>query len=225
MPSGIRLLTRNESPQSHLSASFTLSFNLRKEVDPSRLLNSRLKVSIIFPDEKLSGIGRTALDQALMADMRSWLVDDVLMKLDKMSMLNSLEARAPFLDYRLVEFALTIPDDYRIRMGIEKHILRESFRNLLPPAIVTRKKQGFNLPMGTWLKKDLAPLCMRLSWKDPQNGFFDGRRPPACQAWRGRNLFGADHPIDPHASNVVGSFRPEEKFDAEKVPPSAGVEF
>lgn len=176
----------NGSPQSHLSGfPFTLSFNLRKKlIHPDYLIPKAESQYYLSLMRSYRVMGGTALDQALMADMRSWLVDDVLMKLDKMSMLNSLEARAPFLDYRLVEFALTIPDDYRIRMGIEKHILRESFRNLLPPTIVARKKQGFNLPMGTWLKKDLASLCMEFlsPGKIRQNGFFDEKAVSALLA-------------------------------------------
>ena len=115
------------------------------------------------------------LDQALMADMRSWLVDDILMKLDKMSMLNSLEIRAPFLDYRLVEFALTVPDEYRVQNGIEKYILRESYREFLPRAITGKKKQGFNLPMKTWLREDLSPLLMDFLSPDAirKNGFLN----------------------------------------------------
>jgi asparagine synthase (glutamine-hydrolysing) len=176
----------NGSPQSHLSGfPFTLLSNLRKKlIHPDYLIPRAESQYYLSLMRSYRVMGGTALDQALMADMRSWLVDDVLMKLDKMSMLHSLEARAPFLDYRLVEFALTIPDDYRIRMGIEKHILRESFRNLLPPAIVARKKQGFNLPMGRWLKKDFASLCAEFlsPGKIRQNGFFDEKAVSALLA-------------------------------------------
>jgi asparagine synthase (glutamine-hydrolysing) len=117
----------------------------------------------------------TRLDQALMADIKSWLVDDLLMKVDKMSMLNSLEARAPFLDYRLVEFALSVPDEYRIHNGIEKYVLREAFRTILPNSVIERKKQGFNLPMDIWIKKDLSPLVSEYlsPTKIRENGFFN----------------------------------------------------
>jgi len=119
--------------------------------------------------------GTDPLDQALMADIKSWLVDDLLMKVDKMSMLNSLEARAPFLDYRLVEFALTIPKNYRIQNGVEKHVLRETFHNFLPPGIAARKKQGFNLPMDVWIREDLSPLIHEYlsPEKIRSNGFFN----------------------------------------------------
>jgi len=114
------------------------------------------------------------LAQAQMADIRSWLADDVLMKLDKMSMLNSLEARAPFLDYRLVEFALSIPDDYRIHEGVEKYILRESFKALLPPGISGRRKQGFNLPLDQWFRDGLSGLFADYASPEKirEHGFF-----------------------------------------------------
>jgi asparagine synthase (glutamine-hydrolysing) len=114
------------------------------------------------------------LDQAQMADIRSWLVDDVLMKLDKMSMLNSLEARAPFLDYRLVEFALSVPDEYRIREGVAKYILRESFSDLLPRIILERRKQGFGLPLNEWFRDGLSQLLADYlsSQKIREHGFF-----------------------------------------------------
>jgi asparagine synthase (glutamine-hydrolysing) len=117
----------------------------------------------------------TRLDQALMADIKSWLVDDLLMKVDKTSMMNSLEARAPFLDYRLVEFALSIPDEYRIQNGVEKYVLRESFREFLPGSIVERKKHGFDLPMHLWIRKELLPLVQEYlsPSKIRKNGFFN----------------------------------------------------
>ena len=121
--------------------------------------------------------GGSRLDEAQMADIGSWLVDDILMKLDKMSMLNSLEIRAPFLDYRLVEFAFTIPDGYRIHDGIEKFILRKSFKEFLPRTIYEKKKQGFSLPMKQWFGRELSPLLHHFLGPEKirENGFFDER--------------------------------------------------
>jgi asparagine synthase (glutamine-hydrolysing) len=93
-----------------------------------------------------------------MADIKTWLVDDVLMKLDKMSMLHALEARAPFLDYRLVEFALALPDEFRLTDGVNKRILRDVYRDLLPEEITAREKQGFNIPLNDWFRGPLTPL-------------------------------------------------------------------
>jgi asparagine synthase (glutamine-hydrolysing) len=98
------------------------------------------------------------LGEAQMADITTWLVDDVLMKLDKMSMLHALEARAPFLDYRLVEFALALPDEFRLGDGVNKRILRDAYRDLLPKEITAREKQGFNIPLNDWFRGPLTPL-------------------------------------------------------------------
>lgn len=86
------------------------------------------------------------------ADIKTWLADDLLMKFDKMSMSTSLEGRAPFLDYRMVEFAFNLPAKYKIAKDTSKVILRDAFKNELPKEIFTRKKQGFNLPMEEWLR-------------------------------------------------------------------------
>ena len=89
------------------------------------------------------------------ADIKTWLPDDLLMKFDKMSMSTSLEGRAPYLDYRLVEFAYNLPAKYKINNKTSKIILRDAFREELPNKIFDRKKQGFNLPMSEWLRINL----------------------------------------------------------------------
>jgi asparagine synthase (glutamine-hydrolysing) len=97
---------------------------------------------------------------ACLADIRTWLPDDLLMKLDKMTMANSLEGRAPYLDHRLVEFAFNLPATAKIAGGAVKQILRDAFQGRLPDGIETRKKQGFVLPMGRWLREDLRGLML-----------------------------------------------------------------
>ena len=147
-------------PPSELSGfPFALSEVLQKRlIHPDYWDADSIKKYYLTLSRSYKARHATRLDQALMADIKSWLVDDLLMKVDKMSMLNSLEARAPFLDCRLVEFALTIPDEYRIQLGQEKYILRETFKGFLPNSILERKKQGFNLPMDVWVREDLSPL-------------------------------------------------------------------
>ncbi len=83
------------------------------------------------------------------------LVDGLLMKVDKMSMAASLEARCPFLDHRLVEFAATLPETMKLKQNIGKALLRQVADNLLPPEITQRKKHGFDVPIERWLKEDL----------------------------------------------------------------------
>ena len=95
-------------------------------------------------------------------DIKYWLPDDLLMKVDKMTMGNSLEAREPFLDYRLVEFAFNIPSRYKIKNGEEKYIFKKAIDNILPREIVGRKKHGFNVPIKQWFResKDIIDQYM-----------------------------------------------------------------
>jgi asparagine synthase (glutamine-hydrolysing) len=85
-------------------------------------------------------------------DQQSYLPEDILVKVDRDSMLNSLEVRVPFLDHRIVEFANTLPTDVKIRRGVQKFILRELLKDLAPAGIVQRGKQGFGMPLRDWLR-------------------------------------------------------------------------
>ncbi len=87
------------------------------------------------------------LSRMLYFDTRTWLVDDLLIKADRMSMAASLELRVPFLDYRLVEFAASMPSRYKIRGGKGKYLLKQMMRDILPSEIIHRKKMGFPTPL------------------------------------------------------------------------------
>ncbi len=89
------------------------------------------------------------------ADLKIVLADDMLVKADRMSMQHGLEIRNPFLDYRIVEFAMNLPENKKISNQGQKLILKESFRDLLPTRIFTREKKGFELPLWKWLKHEL----------------------------------------------------------------------
>jgi asparagine synthase (glutamine-hydrolysing) len=98
------------------------------------------------------------LDRLLYLDIKIPLVDDLLMKVDKMSMAASLEARCPFLDYRLIEFATTLPAALKLHNNENKLILRRAMREMLPDQILTRAKHGFDVPIHRWLQEDLHEL-------------------------------------------------------------------
>lgn len=83
--------------------------------------------------------------------IRTYLQDDILVKVDRASMLHSLEVRAPFLDIELVDFLRRLPADMKLRGGTTKWILRKAAQQLLPASILARRKQGFALPVGGWL--------------------------------------------------------------------------
>jgi asparagine synthase (glutamine-hydrolysing) len=107
---------------------------------------------------------RHPLDQMLFLYCQDWLVEDLLMKADRMSMANSLELRTPFLDYRLVEWAARAPLSAKLGKtadgrGQTKRVLREFAAPLLPPGIVTREKRGFPVPVYDWLADRLQPFA------------------------------------------------------------------
>ncbi len=91
-------------------------------------------------------------------DFKTYLPNDILQKVDRMSMFHSLEARVPILDHKLVEFAATIPASLKIKDGISKYIFKRSMRGILPEEILHKRKQGFSIPLETWLRSDLKDL-------------------------------------------------------------------
>src|SRR5208337_491403 len=93
-------------------------------------------------------------------DQRYFLPDDILNKSDRMSMAHSLEVRTPFLDHRIVEFAARLPQNLKIRGGQLKFVLRELMKGKLPPAVLQRPKEGFDIPAHDWLRTVLRPLLM-----------------------------------------------------------------
>ncbi len=97
----------------------------------------------------------TLLDRMLAADLETYLPDTLLPKMDIATMAHSLEARSPFLDHVLVEFAARVPGHLKLRGFTPKYVLRRAARRLLPPAILERPKQGFSLPVDPWLRGEL----------------------------------------------------------------------
>jgi asparagine synthase (glutamine-hydrolysing) len=98
---------------------------------------------------------KDALSQMLYFDTKTWLVDDLLIKADRMSMASSIELRVPFLDYRLVEFAANMPSHYKINKGYSKYILKKMMAGILPDKIIYRKKMGFPTPLSIMFRKNL----------------------------------------------------------------------
>ena len=93
--------------------------------------------------------------QLLHANFTSYLADDLLVKTDRCTMANSLEARSPFLDRELIEYAAALPDDLKLHGRRTKVILRDAFPDLLPPAIERRGKMGFGVPLDAWFRGEL----------------------------------------------------------------------
>lgn len=107
------------------------------------------------------------VDRAMYVDAKTYMVDDVLMKVDKMSMAVSLETREPLLDHKLLEYVATIPASLKLHNGTTKYLLKELLRQRLPASILERPKQGFSAPVGRWLSGPLETMGHDL--------LFDGR--------------------------------------------------
>jgi asparagine synthase (glutamine-hydrolysing) len=117
------------------------------------------------------------VDQVLRLDLLTYLPDDLLVMADKMSMAHGLELRVPFCDQSLVELAARLPAATRLPGGQLKGLLKRAVQGLLPPALLSRRKQGFMLPLAAWLRDGLRPLCEELlspevvkarGWLQPQ---------------------------------------------------------
>jgi len=115
------------------------------------------------------------LNSILYSDLKDSLPGDMLTKVDWMSMKNSLEVRVPFLDHHVVELAFNMPSALKLKKGTTKYILKETFKDLLPPSIYRRPKAGFEVPISRWLKNELKFLLDQyLAENRIQNqGIFD----------------------------------------------------
>ncbi len=118
---------------------------------------------------------RSGLDRAQYADLKFWLPGDILTKVDRTSMAVSLEAREPLLDHRLIEFAATLPEKYRVKGRQGKYLLKKSMERYLPNDILYRQKQGFVTPISQWLRGPLAGQARAISQSQTlvNTGFFD----------------------------------------------------
>ena len=114
---------------------------------------------------------RDPITRAMVSDLVTYLPGDLLVKVDLASMAHSLECRGPFLDHRVVELAMAMPIEHKIRVGQgrSKVVLKRAFAELLPAAIKTRSKMGFGVPISRWFQHDLRdelesvlldPVCL-----------------------------------------------------------------
>lgn len=140
---------------------------------------------------------RGDINDVLYADMQMVLPNDMLTKVDLMSMANSLEVRVPLLDYTVVNFAFSLPAEYKIHNGVTKRILKDAFRHELPPELFTRPKHGFEVPLLKWLRTSLKSVIEDDLLNDKfiaEQGIFE---PAAINALK-QQLFSND-PADSHA--------------------------
>lgn len=119
--------------------------------------------------------GAHGLDAILAVDVRSYLPYDLLVKMDIATMANSLEARSPFLDHKVMEFSAQLPSRFKIRGSTQKYLLKKIARKLLPAECLDRRKMGFGVPVGEWMRGPLRPLLedVLLSPRHAQRGLFE----------------------------------------------------
>ncbi|MFM7016213.1 MAG: asparagine synthase-related protein, partial [Bacteroidota bacterium] len=102
------------------------------------------------------------LNQVLAVEYQTYLVDDILQKVDRATMSTSLEGREPFLDHRLIEFVATLPAEFKLQNGEGKRILKDIVHDYVPKHLIERPKMGFGVPVSKWMQNDLKPLLMEV---------------------------------------------------------------
>ena len=132
-----------------------------KDYERRKIFNSNTRDQINinsaerYKEEILNNFNTDFISKVQGLDMKTYMVDDILTKVDRASMLSSLEARVPILDHKFAELSYKIPSKYKLQGNSKKHILKEAFRDILPPDIIGHKKQGFSVPLKHWFKGDL----------------------------------------------------------------------
>ena len=125
-------------------------FNNFQKNDENIVLSNFLD---LIRDKNLEGM--TIEEKMMLIDKKNYLANNILVKVDRASMANSLETRIPFLDKDLHSFSIKLPIEYKIRNGKGKYLLRQLLKNKIPDKLIERSKAGFSIPIGTWVKKPL----------------------------------------------------------------------
>jgi asparagine synthase (glutamine-hydrolysing) len=136
---------------------------LAEPPDPGRVRSS-------YREALARADGTSVLSRLLYLNTRTTLLDDLLPKMDRMTMAHGLEARSPFLDRALVEYAASLPDALKRRGRSGKRVLKEAARGLLPDATVRRRKHGFVVPLDAWFRGELRPLVADVLLDRPRLG-------------------------------------------------------
>jgi asparagine synthase (glutamine-hydrolysing) len=123
------------------------------------------------------------LNRSLYVDLKTYLADDILVKVDRMSMAHGLEVRAPFLDHQLVEYVAALPSRLKLRGRTSKFLLRHAMRSVLPEAVLSKPKHGFEAPVNEWMRHELRGLVedVVLGTRAQQRGLFNA--PFIKQLW------------------------------------------
>lgn len=162
---------------SRTSSPFTLLNREFEQFYLSSFRNTITKEFSIEPSTTCFQKGDLAddLSKMLYVDTKTWLPDDLLVKADKMTMANSVELRVPLLDHKVLEFAAGLPSSFKLNGFNTKHILKETFKDMVPKEIINRTKTGLPVPYGSWMRKDLRKMVEEtlLDQKAIGRGYFN----------------------------------------------------
>ena len=130
------------------------SINTTQEV--LKLLKYKSSLDLL----KFDSVGKivdssSVLDIQMAIDYETYMVDDILVKVDRTTMAVSIEGREPLLDHRIIEYLAQVPDEFKIRNGVKKYLLKEITHDFIPKELMERPKKGFSFPVFEWLKEDL----------------------------------------------------------------------
>ena len=137
------------------------------------------RTASVSPEGMMTGLlgavpQESLLNQMLYLDTKTWLPDDLLVKADKITMANSLELRVPLLDHKVLEFAASLPGEFKVRGRETKRILKAAFAKALPAEVLNRKKAGFPVPYAMWLRGEFRKEIEEILLSDPamSRGYF-----------------------------------------------------
>jgi asparagine synthase (glutamine-hydrolysing) len=134
-----------------LSLSQQFTDDQMKEI----MLSDFTTLNTMFQSKEMKKELKSPLSYMMAVDFQTYMLDDILQKVDRATMTHSLEGREPMLDHRILEFAAQLPDHFKYYKGIKKRILRDIAHDYIPKKLLDRPKMGFAIPIASWLKTDL----------------------------------------------------------------------
>lgn len=143
----------NDPSEKEIMLSLSQQFN--DEQMKSVMKSKFTSLPTMFQSKEMLEDFKSPLSYMMAIDFQTYMLDDILQKVDRATMTNSLEGREPMLDHRILEFAAQLPDEYKYQNGIKKRILREITHDYIPKELLDRPKMGFAIPIAKWLKNEL----------------------------------------------------------------------
>jgi asparagine synthase (glutamine-hydrolysing) len=180
-----KLKTFSEISHLNFNEHYTRQMVLFQKIERVQLFSNEFKDSIFNQQNSLAEMHLMdilnknekldQIDQMLLADTFGYLPNDLLVKMDRMSMANSLEARSPFLDHDIIEFVAQLPSKYKRKNKKGKILLKETFSDMLPSNIINRPKQGFGVPLENWFRKELKEMLFEnlLTKRCKERGYYN----------------------------------------------------